>query len=146
MVTADVLFPAEATLGLVLGTLLVATLFGLLWQSRQGRVRAPGRTAALPEPVLHRVDSATAVTLLQLSSPLCGRCPHARAVLGELADATPGVRHAQIDLGEHPQLADELGVRSTPTTLVLSRSGQELFRVAGVPRRAELLSALQPHL
>lgn len=135
-------------LGLALGlaTLIVATLVGLLWRSRQGRVRAARRKATvLPEPVLRQLDGAE-VTLLQLNSPICARCPQARAVLGELAEATPGVKHAQLDLAEHPELASELGVRATPTTLVFSPEGEELFRVAGVPRRDELLSALQPHL
>ncbi|MGH3940474.1 MAG: thioredoxin family protein, partial [Pseudonocardiaceae bacterium] len=89
---------------------------------------------------------AAAVTLLQLNTPVCARCPQARAVLGEVAAATAGVRHAELDLAEHPELAGRLGIRSTPTTLVLSRTGQELFRVTGVPHRADLLSALQPHL
>lgn len=133
--------------GLALGlvTLAVATLFGLRWRRRQGRVQVPA-AAMLPGPVLCRVDNATAVTLLQLSTPVCAQCPQARALLSELAATTPGVGHAEIDLAEHPELAGELGVRSTPTTLVVSRGGHELFRVAGVPRRGELLGALQPHL
>lgn len=135
-------------LGIAMGTIALATLLGLSWRHREGRVRAPGRATgtALPEPVLRRLDETAAVTLLQLNSPVCARCPQARVVLGELADATPGVRHAQLDLADHPELAHELKVRSTPTTLVLSRTGEELFRVAGVPRQDELLSALQPHL
>lgn len=144
-------------LWLGLATLVVATLAGLLWRSRQGRIRgnagavsaAPGSTApgsGLPEPVLRQVDRAAAVTLLQLNVPICARCPQARVVLGELAATTAGVRHAELDLAAHPELAGRLRVRSTPTTLALSRTGQELFRVTGVPRRAELLSALQPHL
>lgn len=152
-----------------IGTLAVATLLGLLWRNRQGRIMAP-RTVSesmprpceqvseptprpceqvsgpLPRPVLAQLDAAAAVTLLQLTTPICARCPQARALLTELAAATSGVRHAELDLAEHPGLAGELGVRSTPTTLVISRTGHELFRVAGVPRRAELLSALIPHL
>ncbi|MGH3913207.1 MAG: thioredoxin family protein [Pseudonocardiaceae bacterium] len=137
-------------LALVLGTLAVATWFGLRWRRRQGRVQTLARTtlaaATLAEPVLRRIDGAAAVTLLQLSTPICARCPQARALLSELAAVTPGVGYAEIHLAEHPELAGELGVRSTPTTLAVSPAGRELFRVAGVPRRAELLSALQPHL
>lgn len=138
-----------------LAALVCATLFGLLWQRRQGRIRsgtggggagsnpaAPG----LPEPVLRQVDPAAAVTLLQLNTPVCARCPRARAVLGDVAASTAGVRHAELDLVRYPELAGQLGVRSTPTTLVLSGTGHELFRVTGVPRRADLLAALQPHL
>lgn len=138
-------------LALALGTLVVATLFGLLWRRRQGRVQLPAGQArsgqvlpgkALPGP--YRVEGT--VTLLQLSTPLCARCPQVRALLSELAAATPGVGHAEIDLTEHPELAGELGVRSTPTTVVVSRTGHELFRIVGVPRRAELLSALRSYL
>lgn len=136
-------------LGLMLSTVALATMVGMTWRHRQGRVRAPADSTAgtgLPKPVLRLVDRSTAVTLLQLNSPFCARCPQARTVLGELAEATDGLGHAQLDLAEHPELAGALKVRSTPTTLVLSRAGEELFRVTGVPRPAELLNALQPHL
>ncbi|HEU0127050.1 MAG TPA: thioredoxin family protein [Pseudonocardiaceae bacterium] len=130
-----------------LGTVVAATMFGLVWRRRQGRVQVGFDAAAgLPEPVLCGLDRAAAVTLLLLTAPVCARCPQARALLSEVAATTPGIRHAELDLAMHPELAAELGVRSTPTTLVVSRTGHELFRVAGVPRRAELLSALQPHL
>jgi hypothetical protein len=43
-------------------------------------------------------------------------------------------------------VARDLGVCSTPTTLAISRSGRELARVLGVPRRAELLEALDADL
>lgn len=137
-------------LALGVGTLVVATLFGLIWRSRQGRVPSTGTAdttaKTLPEPVLAWVDDTAAVTLLQLTTPICSRCPQARALLSGLATETPGVGYAELDLAGHPALAGKLGVRSTPTTLVVSRAGHELFRVAGVPRRAELLTALQPHL
>ena len=125
-----------------------AAALGLLWRARQGRVRtAPGmEPPGLPEQLLRHVDAEAAVTLLQLTTPVCARCPQARALLGELAAATPGVRHTELDLAQSPELANLLGVRSTPTTLAVARSGHELFRVTGVPRREELLSALQPHL
>jgi thiol-disulfide isomerase/thioredoxin len=125
-----------------------AAALGLLWRARQGRVRtAPGmEPPGLPEQLLRHVDAEAAVTLLQLTTPICARCPQARALLGELAAATPGVRHTELDLAQSPELANLLGVRSTPTTLAVARSGHELFRVTGVPRREELLSALQPHL
>jgi thiol-disulfide isomerase/thioredoxin len=134
-------------LWLGLATMVAATLFGLFWRRRQGRLQTGADTApGLPEPVLGRLDRAATVTLLLLTAPVCARCPQARALLSELVAVTPGVRHAELDLGAHPELATELGVRSTPTTLVVSRTGQELFRELGIPRRTELLSALQPHL
>lgn len=142
----------------VIATVLAATAFGVYWRSRQGRIRtAPGTGeqasapgdgdgAALPDPVLRALDPAAAVTLLLLSAPVCARCPQARTVLRDLRETTAGLGHAELDLAEHPEVSGSLGVRSTPTILAVGRAGRELFRVTGVPRRAELLSAVQAHL
>jgi thioredoxin-like negative regulator of GroEL len=134
-------------LWLALLVMALAAVFGFVWQARQGRLRvAPELEPVLPEQVLRHLDADAAVTLLQLTTPICTRCAQAHAVLAELAAAARGARHTELDLAQHPELADLLGVRSTPTTLAVARSGRELFRVTGVPRREELLSALQPHL
>ena len=133
-------------LAVLLGTLAVAAVLGLTWRARQGRVRRSGSpTRVLPTPVRARLNGS-AVMLLMLSAPVCAQCPQARLVLGELAAATDGLGHAELDLTEHPELATELGVRSTPTVLALDAAGRELFRVVGVPRRADLLAAVAPHL
>lgn len=138
-------------LAVLLGTVAVAAVLGLAWRARQGRVRPPrGRRSgvpagAVPAPVWARLNGS-AVTLLMLSAPVCALCPQARVVLGELAAAMDGLGHAELDLAEHPELAADLGVRSTPTVLALDSAGRELFRVVGVPRRADLLAAVAPHL
>lgn len=129
-------------LWVALGTLAVALVLGLAWRARQGRIRR--RVSALPPAVQACLDEAgpfDGLTLLLLTAPMCARCPPARAVLGSIGAARP-VRRLELDLGAHPAVARDLGVRSTPTTLALSRSGQELARVAGVPRRHELLDTL----
>ena len=138
-------------LAVLLGTLALTTVLGLAWRARQGRVRQGrvGRSGAparvVPAPVRARLNGS-AVTLLMLSAPVCAQCPQARAVLDELAAVTDGLGHAELDLAEHPELAADLSVRSTPTVLALDAAGRELFRVVGVPRRADLLAAVAPHL
>jgi hypothetical protein len=86
--------------GMWLALMVIATAaaFGLLWRARQRRVRSAPILAppVLPAQVLHRVDAEAAVTLLQLTTPICARCPQARALLGELAAAIPGVRHTEL--------------------------------------------------
>lgn len=68
------------------------------------------------------------------------------AVLEDLTARTPGLVHAEINLAEQPDTARELGVMRTPTVVAFDRSGSELLRVSGVPRAAELASALAPSL
>ncbi|PPK67794.1 thioredoxin family protein [Actinokineospora auranticolor] len=128
-----------------LGTLLVAAVVGRLVRLRDGRNRR-ARAAALPEDVRRVLDPADGVTLVQLSSQFCGTCHQAKALLTDLAAGTAGLGYADIDLTDRPELAKELAVLRTPTTLAVAADGMELLRVGGVPKREDLLTALRPHL
>jgi hypothetical protein len=67
-------------------------------------------------------------------------------LLSDLAARTDGLHHAELDVTDRPELARELSILRTPTTLAISGDGAELLRVGGVPKRDELLAALAPHL
>ena len=138
-----------AGLWVLLGTLVLGLVAGAALRARNGKVRAarpeaPSRT--LPAPVAEALQPATAVTLVQISTTFCAPCRHTRAVLSALAEKTDGLRHVDIDVTDQPDVAKELGVLRTPTTLALGPDGRELLRVGGVPKGATLLEALRPHL
>jgi thiol-disulfide isomerase/thioredoxin len=128
----------------LVATLVLATAAGLVMTARNGRVRtAPATT--LPADV-RAVLAPAGVTLVQLSTTFCAPCRHARAVLSDLASRTAGLHHTELDLTDRPELAKELSVLRTPTTLAIDDTGRELLRVGGIPKRDELLTALRPHL
>lgn len=81
-------------------------------------------------------------TLLQFSSAFCAPCRTTRVVLGDIAEREPGVRHVEVDAEQHLDLVRSLGVRRTPTTLVLDAAGRELVRAAGAPRKEQVLAVL----
>ncbi len=132
----------------VLGvTLVVGVAAGLLLRARNGRVRAARPAVrALPEPVTQVIDPGSAVTLVQISTTFCAPCRHAKAVLSHLAEKTAGLHHVELDVTNQPEVAQSLSVLRTPTTLALTPDGRELLRVGGVPKGADLLEALRPHL
>ncbi|GAA4928073.1 thioredoxin [Actinomycetospora succinea] len=84
------------------------------------------------------------LALLQLSSQFCADCRASRAVLTDVASEHPGVTVREVDVAMRPELVRLLGIRRTPTTLVVDPSGVELARTVGVPRRADLLGTLGP--
>lgn len=100
----------------------------------------------LPGPVRDLLDARASVTLVQLSTSFCTTCKRTRALLGDLADRTRGLRHVELDVTDLPEVARDLGVLRAPTTLALDRAGAELLRVGGVPEPGELAEALRPHL
>jgi thiol-disulfide isomerase/thioredoxin len=129
----------------LIGTLALATVFGLWWRARQGQVRAAKRSS-LPAELAGLVDPASSVTLLQISTTFCAPCRHTRVLLTDLAGKVEGLRHVDYDVTDHPEVAASLGVNRTPTTLAVDARGVEIMRVAGVPKRDTLLEALRPHL
>lgn len=136
---------------------VVALGLGTIWRMREGRVVRKTTSGGAAQPMYERLpeqlrerlsgpSEATRVTLLQLSTTFCAPCRHTRILLSDLAERTPGLRHVEVDLTDHPEWSTPLGVHRTPATLVLDDVGRELFRVMGVPRRDELMAALRPHL
>lgn len=130
----------------LVGTLVLATIAGLVMKSRNGRVRTTAPSKSNLPSDIQAVLAPGGVTLVQLSTTFCAPCRHTRVLLSDLASHTDGLHHTELDLTDRPELAKELSVLRTPTTLAIDGSGTEILRVGGVPKRNELLAALQPHL
>ena len=130
----------------LVAVLAVATAVGGVLQRRAGRVRAAGAADTSGWSLADTVPAPDdRVLLLQLSSPICTPCRQTAAQLSELA-RRPGLRHVEVDIADDPEVARRLHVMRTPTTIAFSRDGRELLRVSGVPRRQELLDALDTEL
>ena len=106
-------------------------------------VGAPATTGTLPADLTARDGR---LVLLQFSSAFCRSCRDTRGVLDDVAADLPGLVHRDVDLASRPELVRPLGLDRTPTTLLVDGRGRELLRVSGVPRRAALVSAIEPHL
>ncbi|MBP1300892.1 MULTISPECIES: co-chaperone YbbN [unclassified Curtobacterium] len=76
------------------------------------------------------------------TSAFCAPCAAARRVSGEAAALVPGLRVTERDVAAHPDTAEDLGIRSTPTIIVRRDDGAEVFRSPGVPSRDQLLVAV----
>lgn len=87
-------------------------------------------------------DLGRRATLVQFSSAFCQPCRAARVVLTDVASKVDGVEHVEIDAESHLDLVREIGILRTPTTLVLDRDGRITARASGVPRKDQVLAAL----
>ena len=63
-------------------------------------------------------------------------------IASDIVATVPGVTHIEIDAESHMDLVQEHGIMRTPTLLVLDGQGRLSARIAGVPRKDELLIAL----
>jgi hypothetical protein len=128
--------------------LAAASVFGVWWRARSGRVVA--QPPAEPAPLdaagaaLTRlgVAAGTPVTLLQFSSAFCAPCRVARRICADLADGRDGVAHLEVDAESHLDEVRALGVWRTPTVLVVDAESRIAFRLTGAPTRAGLAAAV----
>jgi len=133
----------------LLAVLVAVGAIGFLLRAREGRIKAARTTTAgpaLPGPVRELLHPDEPVTLVQLSTTFCTPCRQTRVLLADLAGKTGGLHHVELDVTNLPEVAAELGVMRTPTTLALTPTGVEILRIGGVPRRDALLAALEDRL
>jgi thiol-disulfide isomerase/thioredoxin len=128
----------------LVGAVAVAMAAGFLLRARNGKLRR-ARTSSLPAQVAELIEPSSRVTLLQVSTEFCAPCKHAAVALTTLAKDLDGVHHVDLDVTHQPDVAERLGVLSTPTTLALTPEGAELFRFSGLPRVDELTDRLASH-
>ena len=122
----------------------LATAYGLWYQRSRGKVKS--KTSRASNRAITSSDIGTdlgsRVTLVQFSSAFCTPCRATRALLTDITADLSDVKHVDIDAEKNLELVRRLDIRSTPTTLVLDKSGVEVGRAVGAPKRAEVLATL----
>jgi thiol-disulfide isomerase/thioredoxin len=125
--------------------LAAAYVLGRLLTRRAGTVRETTADAA-PVDAGDLGLSTTGPTLVHFTAEWCGPCAAVRRVVEQVCGELPAVTHVEIDMDANPDAARRLSVLSLPTTIVFDRDGTPRYRTNGVPKAADLRSALEPLL
>jgi thiol-disulfide isomerase/thioredoxin len=139
MITAIVAIAAAAGL---------AAIAGWLFTRRSGDVREtkPGSSVPVGPDTADLGLSGTGPTVVHFSAAWCGPCGQVRRVVDEVCGDLGDVAHVEIDMDANPEAARNFSVLSLPTTLIFDADGRQRYRSAGVPKAADLRSALTPLL
>ncbi|WP_273734446.1 thioredoxin family protein [Mycolicibacterium septicum] len=128
----------------LIAALGVAFVIGRLITLRAGMIRAGEEAANVDTSDLGL--SHTGPTVLHFSAEWCGPCAGVRRVVDQVCAELPQVAHVEIDMDANPEAARRLSVLSLPTTIIFDRDGRPRYRTSGVPKAADLRSALEPLL
>lgn len=134
-----------AVIAVLIAALGVAYVIGRLLTLRSGMLRQIAEDAA-------NVDtsdlglSGTGPTVVHFSAVWCGPCAGVRRVVNQVCAELPEVAHVEIDMDANPAAARRLSVLSLPTTFIFDADGRQRYRAPGVPKAADLRSALEPLL
>jgi thiol-disulfide isomerase/thioredoxin len=132
-------------IAVLVAALGVAYVIGRLLTLRSGLLRQSAEDAA-------NVDtsdlglSGTGPTVVHFSAVWCGPCAGVRRVVNQVCAELPEVAHVEIDMDANPAAARRLSVLSLPTTFIFDADGRQRYRAPGVPKAADLRSALEPLL
>ncbi len=128
----------------ILVVFTLATAYGLWYQRSRGKLKT--KSSRVGKPAISSsdigIELGSRVTLVQFSSAFCTPCRATRALLTDITADLDDVKHVDIDAEKNLELVRRLDIRSTPTTLVLDKSGIEVGRAVGAPKRAEVLATL----
>jgi thiol-disulfide isomerase/thioredoxin len=128
----------------LIAALGVAYVIGRLITLRAGMLKAAEEASNVDTSDLGL--SHTGPTVVHFSAPWCGPCAAVRRVVDEVCEELPAVSHVEIDIDANPEAARRLSVLSLPTTLIFDAGGRPRYRTTGVPKAADLRSALEPLL
>jgi thiol-disulfide isomerase/thioredoxin len=128
----------------LIAALGVAYVIGRLITLRAGMLKAAEEASNVDTSDLGL--SHTGPTVVHFSAPWCGPCAAVRRVVDEVCEELPAVSHVEIDIDANPEAGRRLSVLSLPTTLIFDAGGRPRYRTTGVPKAADLRSALEPLL
>jgi thiol-disulfide isomerase/thioredoxin len=124
------------SLSLLVLILLISTLIGLLYRSKNGVITKKRR--------LHISEAEFAgaygkrVTILQFSTTFCSQCRAAKSLISDVVKDQSDISYLEIDAESNLALVRKVDVRSTPTTIFLDKAGFEIARATGAPKRDQL--------
>lgn len=95
---------------------LVAVAIGLQLFLRHKALRSKGQSATLLKSALPDLNMQE-TSLVYCFSPTCGPCKAMLPAIDELATDHPNVH--KLDITRHTELARDIGIRATPTTLLI---------------------------
>lgn len=128
----------------LLAVLVLSVAFGIYRKLSDGKLREEivPPLQGLSEHLHLDHDHPPQVTFLQFSSEFCQPCRVTSKVLDEVTNAFPAICHIELDVVEHLDLVKTYGISRTPTTLIIDKDGTVHFRATGVPKKAELTTAV----
>ena len=132
---------AVAAIAAALG---IAAIAGVLHNRRSGVLRHSTDADVIDTSDLGL--SRTGPTIVHFSAVWCGPCAGVRRVVNQVSAEMRDVAHVEIDMDANPAAARKLSVLSLPTTFIFDAEGRQRYRTSGVPKVADLRSALEPLL
>jgi thiol-disulfide isomerase/thioredoxin len=128
------------SLSLLVFLLAISTSIGLYYKKSSGQIKRKKRLKLSPSEFGGAYGGRA--TILQFSTTFCSSCRAAKALIKDVVKDEADISYYEVDAESNLELVRKVDVRSTPTTLFLDRSGFEIARATGTPKRDQLIKVV----
>jgi len=127
-------------LALLFLILLSTLIFGLLYRKRKGDVKINLGFQIFESELGKKYGKRATVVIF--SSTFCSECRATKALMGDVTSTLSDIAYVEIDAESNLELVRKVDIRSTPTTIFLDKSGFEIARATGAPKRDQLIKVI----
>ncbi len=98
-------------------------------------------TVIVTESNLEEIKASDKTVLLDFYADWCVPCKRLGPVLEDISEENPDIIVGKINVEDEPDIAEEFGIMSVPTLIVL-KYGDEADKVVGFRTKAQILDLL----
>ena len=98
-------------------------------------------TIIVTESNLEEIKASDKTVLLDFYADWCVPCKRLGPVLEDISEENPDIIVGKINVEDEPDIAEEFGIMSVPTLIVL-KSGDEADKAVGFRTKAQILDLL----
>lgn len=98
-------------------------------------------TVIVTESNLEEIKASDKTVLLDFYADWCVPCKRLGPVLEDISDENPDIIVGKINVEDEPDIAEEFGIMSVPTLIVL-KYGDEADKAVGFRTKAQILDLL----
>jgi thioredoxin-related protein len=121
--------------------LALTSITGIIFRANKGSVKKRKRFQILESEI--GASYGKRASILQFSTTFCSECRAAKAIVKDVVKELPDIAYIEVDAESNLDLVRKVDIRSTPTTIFLDKSGYEIARAKGAPKRDQLIKAIQ---
>ena len=120
--------------------LSITSIAGFIYRAKKGVIKKAKRVKISEKEI--GAPYGDRLTILQFSTTFCSSCRAAKALISDVVKGQEDIAYYEVDAESNLDLVRKVDVRSTPTTLFLDRSGFEIARATGTPKRDQLIKVV----
>ncbi len=127
---------------LIIGVLLISTLFGFYFNFSRGKLVKKYSNESLFNKLNLPISLSPSATILLFSTQYCSICPGVKKQIEKYVSDSKDISLHVVDAVDNIDVARTLHVKSSPTVIFFDSTGNEFGRIIGAPKENQLKETL----